>query len=187
MAITEDSTIQVENLVKSFLEIIGEDVNREGLKKTPQRVQKMVEEIFSGYRQTPEDILSTAFTNENYNEMVVVKDIEFYSICEHHLLPFFGHVHIGYIPGAKMVGLSKLVRLVDCFSKRLQIQERMTVQIADAIDSILKPYGVGVIVEAEHLCMAVRGVKKHTKAVTSALRGGFLHDDVKKEFLSFVQ
>jgi len=168
---------KIEKAVKQILEGIGENVNRKGLKETPRRVAKMLEEILSGYKQDPKKILGKVFYEE-FNELVLVKDIPFYSLCEHHILPFFGKAHIAYIPdGKKVVGISKFARLVDVFTKRLQLQERMTNQIADTIMETLTPQGAMVVIEAEHLCMIMRGVKKPgSKIVTSAMRGIFLRD-----------
>jgi len=168
---------KIEKAVKIMLESIGEDVNRKGLKETPKRVAKMFEEILSGYKQDPKKVLGKVFYEE-FNELVLVKDILFYSLCEHHMLPFFGKVHIAYIPdGKKVVGISKFARLVDVFTKRLQLQERITNQIADTIMETLTPQGAMVVIEAQHLCMIMRGVKKpESKIVTSAMRGVFLRD-----------
>lgn len=168
---------KIEKAVKQILEGIGEDVNRKGLKETPKRVARMYEEILGGITQDPEKILNKVFYEE-YNELVLVKDIPFYSLCEHHMLPFFGKAHIAYLPdGKKVVGISKFARLVDAFTKRLQLQERITNQIADTIMKVLTPQGAMVVIEAEHLCMIMRGVKKPgSKIVTSAMRGIFLRD-----------
>ena len=168
---------KIEKAVKMILESVGEDVNRKGIKETPKRVAKMLEEILSGYTQDPKKVLGKVFYEE-FNELVLVKDIPFYSLCEHHMLPFFGKAHIAYIPdGKKVVGISKFARLVDVFTKRLQLQERMTNQIADTIMETLTPQGAMVVIEAQHLCMIMRGVKKPgSKIVTSAMRGIFLRD-----------
>ena len=180
-----------EALVRELLRTIaGEDYTREGLEDTPKRVTKMYEEIFGGYSQDPKSILSATFEDPSHQEMVVVKDIPFYSHCEHHMVPFFGHAHIAYIPSGRVVGLSKLARLTDCFAKRLQIQERLTSQIADAINEELSPLGVAVVIQAEHLCMAMRGVKKPgSNTVTSALRGVFRDDtnNARAEFMSLLK
>lgn len=164
---------KIEQAVTLLLEGIGEDVNREGLKETPGRIARMYEEIFAGMEETPEKYLERTFSAPN-NEMVVEKDIVFYSMCEHHLLPFYGKAHIAYIPDGKVVGLSKLARTVEVYAHRLQLQEQFTVQIADAIMKYLRPQGAMVMVEAEHLCMTMRGVKKPgSKTVTLAARGVF--------------
>jgi len=177
----------MEDLVKKILQKIGEDPSREGLKDTPKRVVKAWEKIFSGYNKKPEDVL-TVFDGENYDQMVVVKDIEFYSTCEHHMLPFFGKVHIGYIPNGRIIGLSKIPRIVEIFARRMQNQERMTSQIAESLDKLLKPKGVGVIVEAKHFCMMARGVEKQSsKATTSSLYGLFkTNQNTRSEFLKLI-
>lgn len=168
--------------VKVLLAFTGEDIDREGLIETPHRVTKMYSEIFSGYGMDAGAILSKTFKDEKHKEMVVVKDIPYYSHCEHHMVPFFGKVHIGYIPDGTVVGLSKFARLVECFAKRLQIQERMTSQIAEAIEEHLKPLGCIVVVEGEHLCMAMRGVSKPgTTTQTAAVRGIFLDKQAARE------
>lgn len=177
----------VSLLVEKILLALGEDVNREGLKKTPQRVEKALKYLTSGYEKDIEEIFDGAMFTEKYNEMVVVKDIEFYSLCEHHLLPFFGKCHIGYIPNQRVVGLSKLPRIVDVFSRRLQMQERLTVQIAEALQTHLDPMGVGVVMDATHLCMLMRGVEKqNSRAVTSSLLGVFHAARTREEFLRLI-
>ena len=164
---------QMEQLVSSFFRLIGEDGSREGLVETPARVRLAAEEIFSGYRQDPKKILKT-FTQDVCKEMVLLKNCEFYSTCEHHLFPFFGHISVAYLPNKRIVGISKLARLVDCFARRLQIQERMTAQIADAIMDVLDARGVYVMCEATHFCMTSRGIRKQNASmVTSAIRGAF--------------
>jgi GTP cyclohydrolase I len=175
--------------VKDLLRSIGEDVSREGLLDTPARVARMYEEIFRGYNQDPKEILGTTFT-EDHHELVLVKDIPFYSHCEHHMVPFFGVAHIAYIPNGNVEGISKLARLVDCFSRRLQIQERLTSQIADTIEEVLKPMGVAVIISAEHMCMTMRGVEKPgTKTITSAMRGVFMdnQNNARLELMSLIK
>ncbi|OIP80902.1 GTP cyclohydrolase I FolE [Candidatus Peregrinibacteria bacterium CG22_combo_CG10-13_8_21_14_all_44_10] len=176
----------MQNL-REFFKSIGEDPDREGLLDTPKRVEKMVGKLFGGYNENPKDIIKT-FDGENYDEMILVKDIEFFSTCEHHMMPFFGKVHIAYIPNGKIVGLSKFPRLVEVFSRRLQNQERLTQQIADALDDVLHPRGVAVIIEAKHLCMMARGVEKQSSNVTtSALKGLFKRNtDTRNEFLRLV-
>lgn len=169
---------RIENAVREILSAIGEDPDREGLIDTPRRIADMYEEIFRGLKQDPSEVLKTVFTEENHDEMVLVKDIPFYSTCEHHLVPFFGVAHIGYIPrGGKLTGLSKLARLLEVYARRPQLQERLTSQIADAIEAELNPRAVVVVIEAEHMCMTMRGIKKPgSKTVTSALRGLFKTD-----------
>lgn len=167
---------KIEQAVRLFLEGIGENPDREGLQGTPARISDMCEELFSGINQTPKEHLSKTFTAEN-NEMIIEKDITFYSLCEHHLLPFYGKVHIAYVPDGKVVGISKLARTVEVFARRAQIQEQLTVQIADSIMEYLKPKGVAVIVEAEHMCMTMRGIKKPgTHTVSCVSRGCFKED-----------
>jgi GTP cyclohydrolase I len=164
----------IEKAVTEILKAIGEDPKREGLKNTPARVGRAWRDLTRGYQQDAEQILKKAIFKENYDEMVLVKDIEFFSLCEHHLLPFFGRCHIAYIPSGKIVGLSKMARVTDVFARRLQVQERLTEQIADAIQGALKPRGVAVVMEAKHMCMVMRGVEKQNSVmVTSALRGEF--------------
>lgn len=177
----------LQKMIRSLFEHIGEDPEREGLKDTPRRVVAAYEKLFGGYRQNPADVL-TVFGDELYDEMIVVKDIEFYSMCEHHVLPFFGRAHIGYIPDGKIIGLSKLPRLVEIYARRLQNQERLTNQIARGLQDILKPKGVGVILEAKHLCMMARGVEKQDSEVTtSALLGLFKRElNTRGEFLRHV-
>ncbi|MBN3524792.1 GTP cyclohydrolase I FolE [Paenibacillus apiarius] len=179
---------QIEYHVKEILKLVGEDVEREGLLETPARVTRMYEEIFAGYEVDPRDVLGVTF-DERHEELVIVKDITYYSQCEHHMAPFFGKVHIGYIPSGKIAGLSKLARLVEAVSRRLQVQERITSQIADIMDEVLQPHGVMVVVEGEHLCMCARGVKKPgSKTVTSAVRGIFRSDAAQRaEFLSLIK
>jgi GTP cyclohydrolase I (EC 3.5.4.16) len=176
---------KLENLIKQILEEIGEDPNREGLRETPKRIARMFEEIFSGYRQNLDEVINNAIFTVNYDEMILVKDIDFYSMCEHHMLPFFGVAHVAYIPNGKIIGLSKIPRIVEMFSRRLQVQERMTVDIANAINEAINPLGVAVVVEAIHLCSVMRGVKKHrAKMITSAMLGVFKEDlRTRQEFL----
>jgi GTP cyclohydrolase IA len=175
--------------VREIIKLIGEDPNREGLRKTPERYEKALKFLTSGYHQNAENILNGATFSVSYDEMVVVKDIEFFSLCEHHLLPFFGKCHVAYLPNKRVIGLSKVARLVNMFARRLQIQERLTSQIAAAIQEKISPEGVGVIIEARHLCMQMRGVEKqHGQAVTSAMLGGFRHNkQTRDEFLSLVR
>jgi GTP cyclohydrolase I len=179
----------LEDLVREFLAKLGEDPEREGLLKTPYRVARAYEFLTKGYKQDIETVMNNAVFKEKYNQIVIVKDIDFYSLCEHHLLPFFGKVHIAYIPNGKIVGLSKMPRIVEVFARRLQVQERMTEQIAETLYTYLEPHGVGVVVEGQHLCMMMRGVEKqNTVATTSAMLGEF-HEDVKtrEEFLNLIR
>jgi GTP cyclohydrolase IA len=174
--------------VREIIRLVGEDTEREGLRKTPERYQKALKFLTSGYHQNVDHVLNGATFSVCYDEMVVVKDIEFFRLCEHHLLPFFGKAHIAYLPSKKVIGLSKIARLVNMFARRLQIQERMTSQIAEAIKEKIAPQGVGVIIEARHLCMQMRGVEKqHGQAVTSAMLGAFRENkQTRDEFLSLV-
>jgi GTP cyclohydrolase IA len=177
-------TERVQSLVASLIESIGIDSQSEGLRDTPRRVAEAYAELTSGYEMDPQKILQVEF-NE-VTGMIVAKSIDFFSLCEHHLLPFYGKVHIGYIPKDKVVGLSKLVRLVDCFGRRLQVQERMTRQIADSIDQNLKPVGIAVVVEAQHMCMRMRGVRNGSDIVTSEIRGAFKNFETKQEFFNIL-
>jgi GTP cyclohydrolase I len=179
----------IADLVRRMINLVGEDPEREGLRKTPERFEKAFKFLTSGYHQNAESILNGATFSVCYDEMVVVKDIEFFSLCEHHLLPFFGKCHVAYLPNKRVIGLSKVARLVNMFARRLQIQERMTSQIAKAIEEKISPEGVGVIVEARHLCMQMRGVEKqHGQAVTSAMLGSFRHNkQTRDEFLSLAR
>ena len=177
---------QYAALVQEQLALIGEDAGREGLLKTPERVAKSVQFLTRGYHVRVEDVVGDAIFREEHKNMIMVRDIELYSLCEHHMLPFFGKAHVAYIPDGRIVGLSKLPRLVDVFARRLQVQERLTEQIAGAIDEVLAPLGVGVVIEAYHLCMMMRGVEKqNSRTITSALRGVFRDDArTREEFLS---
>jgi GTP cyclohydrolase I len=177
---------QYAALVQEQLALVGEDPGREGLLKTPERVAKAMQFLTRGYHIRVEDVVGDAIFREEHKNMVMVRDIELYSLCEHHMLPFFGKAHVAYIPDGRIVGLSKLPRLVDVFARRLQVQERLTEQIADAIDEVLTPLGVGVVIEAYHLCMMMRGVEKqNSRTITSALRGVFRDDArTREEFLS---
>ena len=179
----------IADLVRKVIALVGEDPNREGLRKTPERFEKALKFLTSGYNQNIDNVLNGATFSVHYDEMVVVKDIEFFSLCEHHLLPFFGKAHVAYLPSKRVLGLSKIARLVNMFARRLQIQERMTSQIAQAIEEKISPEGVGVIIEARHLCMQMRGVEKqHGQAVTSAMLGSFRHNkQTRDEFLSLVR
>jgi len=175
----------IEGAVSGILKAIGEDPEREGLLKTPERVAKAYDELLSGYRTDPIDLLNEAIFEVSYDEMVIVRDIEFYSMCEHHMLPFLGRAHVAYLPKGKVIGLSKIPRIVDMFAKRLQVQERMTRQIADLVDELLHPKGVAVVVEGLHLCSVMRGVKKHdARMTTSSMSGAFRSNiSTRQEFL----
>ncbi|TDJ55851.1 MAG: GTP cyclohydrolase I FolE [Gemmatimonadetes bacterium] len=182
---TDDSFV---DHIREMLEALGEDPNRPGLQRTPERVEKSLRWLTQGYQQTLEGVIGQAVFEEPHESMIMVRDIELYSMCEHHMLPFFGRAHVAYIPNGKIIGLSKLPRIVDMFAHRLQLQERLTDQVADAIMEVLDPRGVGVVIEASHLCMMMRGVEKqNSKTVTSAVRGVF-RDDIKtrEEFLRLV-
>ncbi|HNZ72579.1 MAG TPA: GTP cyclohydrolase I FolE [Prolixibacteraceae bacterium] len=171
----------------SILQILGEDVTREGLQKTPIRVAKAMQFLLQGYKMDPEEILRSAMFNEDYKQMVVVKDIELYSMCEHHMLPFIGKAHVAYIPNGYITGLSKIARVVDAFSRRLQVQERLTTQIKDCINDTLHPLGVAVVIEAQHLCMQMRGVQKqHSVTTTSDFVGAFTRDATRNEFMRII-
>lgn len=174
--------------IKSSIDLLGEDSNREGLLNTPMRVAKAWSFMTNGYQQNAIEILKSAMFNENSEEMVIVKDIELYSMCEHHMVPFYGKAHIGYLPNGSITGLSKLARVVDVFARRLQVQERMTTQIRDAIQEALQPHGVAVVIEAKHLCMMMRGVQKqNSSTVTSAFTGPFLENEsTRREFMNLI-
>ena len=178
-----------EDLVREMLIRLGEDPTREGLTRTPERVHRALEYLTKGYQEDAQALLKKALFTVSYDEMVIVKDIEMFSLCEHHMLPFFGKVHVAYIPNGKVIGLSKIPRLVEIFSRRLQIQERMTTQIAETIQNAIQPQGVGVVVEARHLCMMMRGVEKqHSAAVTSSMLGCFREEqETRNEFLSLIR
>ena len=179
---------KLADLVQHMLAELGEDASRQGLQRTPERVAKSLAELTAGSTQTVADVVGQGVFDEDCSEMVVVKDIEFYSLCEHHMLPFFGRVHVAYIPDGKIIGLSKIPRIVDVFARRLQVQERMTVQIAEALQEVLAPEGVGVVVDASHLCMMMRGVQKqNSSTTTSCLLGRFRTDPrTRSEFLDLV-
>lgn len=187
----ENQDSHLENLIDHYNKIItlaGEDVNREGLIKTPKRAAKAIDFLTSGYRMDAAEILQSAMFNEPYNEMIIVKDIEVYSLCEHHMLPFFGKAHIAYIPKDHIVGLSKLPRVVDVFARRLQVQERLTQEILEVIDVTLKPHGVAVVIEASHMCMMMRGVQKQNSiTTTSAFTGEFKNVETRNEFLQLIR
>lgn len=179
----------MQALYAKVLKEIGEDPNREGLLKTPERVAKAMQFLTNGYQLNPDEIIESAIFHEDYSEMVIVKDIEVYSMCEHHMLPFFGKAHVAYIPDGKIVGLSKIPRIVDAFSRRLQVQERLTLEIRDSIQRTLTPKGVAVVIECAHMCMQMRGVQKQNSVTTtSAFTGLFMNNDAtRKEFINLVQ
>ncbi len=178
----------MKNLVREILIEIGEDPDRQGLKGTPMRVDKSLRYLTSGYSQDVDKLLNNAMYDVKYDEMVIVSDIDFFSLCEHHLLPFFGKCHVAYIPNKKVIGLSKIPRLVEVFSRRLQVQERLTYQIAETINTKITPFGVGVVIEAQHMCMIMRGVEKqNSRAVTSAMLGNFRsRQETRMEFLDLI-
>jgi len=177
-----------QDLYREVLRRIGEDPGRDGLQATPSRVEKSMAYLTKGYKEDPNEILRGALFEVDYDEMVIVKDVEMFSLCEHHMLPFFGKVHVAYIPKGKVIGLSKIARLVEVFARRLQVQERMTRQIADAIQEAIAPQGVGVVIEARHLCMMMRGIEKqNSSTVTSAMVGCFQKKETRSEFLSLVR
>lgn len=179
----------MQDLYREMLRRVGEDPMRDGLLRTPERMEKSMDFLTLGYKQTVSEVLHDALFNVDYDEMVIVKDIEFYSLCEHHLLPFHGKAHVAYVPNGKVIGLSKIARLIDVFARRLQVQERLTRQISDAIEEAIKPQGVAVILEAQHLCMMMRGIEKqHSHTVTSAMLGVFkTQQQTRNEFLSLIR
>ena len=189
---TEPATLtsaSFEDLIREMLVRLGEDAGREGLVRTPARVHKAFQFLTKGYNEDPEALLKKALFTVTYDEMVIVKDVEMFSLCEHHMLPFFGKVHVAYIPKGRVIGLSKIPRLIEIFSRRLQIQERLTTQIAETIQKAIDPQGVGVVIEARHLCMMMRGVEKqHSAAVTSSMLGCFRNEqETRSEFLSLIR
>jgi GTP cyclohydrolase I len=189
---TEPATLTAatfEDLVRETIVRLGEDPGREGLLRTPERVHKAMKYLTKGYQEDPEALLRDALFTVTYDEMVIVKDIEMFSLCEHHMLPFFGKVHVAYIPNGKVIGLSKIPRLIEVFARRLQIQERLTTQIAETIQKTIEPQGVGVVIEARHLCMMMRGIEKqHSSAVTSSMLGCFRQEEeTRTEFLSLIR
>lgn len=186
--LSEETLEQLAKDYKAVLSGLGEDPNREGLLKTPMRVAKAMDFLTHGYRQNPKEILESALFHEDYKQIVVVKDIEIYSLCEHHLLPFFGKAHIGYIPNGTIVGLSKIPRVVECFARRLQLQERLTSQIKDCLQDVLNPLGVAVVIEAQHLCMSMRGIQKQNSVTTtSEFTGAFLkNENTRQEFMHLI-
>ena len=181
---------KIESLSKHYKNIItdlGEDVTREGLEKTPERAAKAMQFLTHGYDLNPAEIIKSAMFTEDHNQMVIVKDIEVYSMCEHHMLPFFGKAHIAYIPNGKIVGLSKIPRIVDAFARRMQVQERLTDQIKDCLNDTLSPFGVAVVIEAQHMCMQMRGIEKQNSfTTTSSFVGAFEKDSTRKEFISLI-
>jgi GTP cyclohydrolase I len=177
-----------EEIYRELLSRLGEDPMRDGLIRTPERVEKAMQFLTKGYDEEPNEILRSAMFDVDYDEMVLVKDIEMFSLCEHHMLPFFGRVHVAYIPNGKVIGLSKIPRLIEVFARRLQVQERLTRQIADAIQEAINPQGVGVVIEARHMCMMMRGIEKqNSSTVTSAMVGCFQQRETRAEFLSLVR
>ena len=180
--------VSTQDIYREIIRRYDADPTRDGLEKTPERIEKALEFLTQGYRQNPNEILRGALFEVDYDEMVIVKDIEMYSLCEHHMLPFFGKVHIAYIPDGKVIGLSKMPRLVEVFARRLQVQERLTRQIAEAIQEAIHPQGVGVVIEARHLCMMMRGVEKqNSSTVTSAMLGVFQKQNTRNEFLALIR
>jgi len=183
----ETATAELSENYRNILKIIGEDTSREGLDKTPERVAKAMQFLLQGYQIDPVEILQSAIFKEDYRQMVIVKDIEIYSMCEHHLLPFFGKAHVAYIPNGTITGLSKIARVVDVFARRLQVQERLTMQIKDCIQDTLKPLGVAVVIEAQHLCMQMRGIQKqHSITTTSDFTGAFQKTATRDEFIKLI-
>ncbi len=182
-----EKSAQIAEHYQQIIQLLGEDVNREGLLKTPERVARAMQFLVQGYEQNPEEIIRSAMFTENYRQMVIVKDIDFYSMCEHHLLPFFGKAHIAYIPNKQITGLSKITRIVEVFARRLQVQERMTTQIKECIQKTLNPMGVMVIIEAQHLCMQMRGIQKQNSiTTTSDFTGIFEQAKTREEFMNLI-
>jgi len=183
----ENKTLELSANYRNILKLIGEDISREGLEKTPDRVAKAMQFLLQGYKTDPVEILQSAMFKEDYRQMVIVKDIEIYSMCEHHLLPFFGKAHVAYIPNGTITGLSKIARVVDVFARRLQVQERLTSQIKECIHNTLKPLGVAVVIEAQHLCMQMRGIQKqHSITTTSDFTGAFQKNATRDEFIKLI-
>lgn len=183
----KDKVEHLSERYKDILNSVGEDISREGLLKTPQRAAKAIHFLTHGYKLDPDNILKSALFKESYNEMVIVKDIELYSLCEHHILPFFGKAHIAYIPNGYIVGLSKIPRIVDAYARRLQVQERLTQEVLDCIERTLKPLGVAIVIEAAHMCMMMRGVQKQNSVTTtSAFTGEFKNVETRNEFLNLI-
>ncbi len=185
---SESLTASIAEQMRHILQLTGEDIHRDGLQRTPERIGEAMQFLLKGYKEDPDAILQSALFEEDYRQMVVVKDIDFYSLCEHHMLPFFGKAHVAYIPNGKVTGLSKIARVVDVFARRLQIQERMTTQIKECIQRTLNPLGVMVVIEAEHLCMQMRGVQKqHSITTTSDFTGAFNRQETREEFLRLIK
>jgi GTP cyclohydrolase I len=184
----DETTAKLKDHYRGILDLLGEDGRREGLKETPERVAKAIQFLTQGYGTDPADIIKSALFHEDYEEMVIVKDIELFSMCEHHMLPFIGKAHVAYIPDGRITGLSKIARVVDAYARRLQVQERLTVQIRDCIQETLRPLGVAVVIEALHLCMVMRGVQKqHSVTTTSAFTGGFMtQNKTREEFIHLI-
>ena len=183
----DEKTAKIAEHYLEIIKLLGEDANREGLLKTPERVSKAMQFLMQGYEQNPEEIIQSAMFTENYRQMVIVKDIDFYSMCEHHMLPFFGKAHVAYIPNKKITGLSKIARIVEVYARRMQVQERMTTQIKDCIQKTLNPMGVIVVIEAQHLCMQMRGVQKqHSITTTSDFTGVFEQAKTREEFMNLI-
>ncbi|EEN82244.1 GTP cyclohydrolase I [Porphyromonas endodontalis ATCC 35406] len=186
--LSPEEMAEMKNLQRRILELIGEDPDREGLIKTPERVAKSLRFLTKGYREDPEEILRSAMFREEYRQMVIVKDIDFFSMCEHHMLPFFGKAHVGYIPNKYITGLSKIPRVVDVFARRLQVQERLTTQIKDCIQATLNPLGTIVVIEAQHMCMQMRGVEKQNSlTTTSDFTGAFEEASTREEFMNLIR
>jgi GTP cyclohydrolase I len=182
-----EKTAKIAEHYRQIIQLLGEDVDREGLLKTPERVSRTMQFLMQGYEQNPEEIIRSAMFTENYRQMVIVKDIDFYSMCEHHILPFFGKAHVAYIPNKQITGLSKIARIVEIYARRMQVQERMTTQIKECIQKTLNPMGVMVIIEAQHLCMQMRGVQKqHSITTTSDFTGVFEQAKTREEFMNLI-
>ncbi len=183
----DEATVKIAKHYKEILKLIGEDITREGLEKTPVRIAKAVQFMMQGYNSDPAEIIKSALFKEDYKEMVIVKDIDLYSMCEHHMLPFYGKAHVAYIPNEYITGLSKIARVVEAYSRRMQVQERLTMQIRDTIEETLKPLGVAVVIEASHMCMRIRGVQKQNSVTTtSAFTGAFTNAKTREEFIHLI-
>ncbi len=183
----DETTEKIAKHYKEIIKLLGEDINREGIEKTPDRVAKAMQYMVQGYNTNPAEIIKSALFHEDYSEMVIVKDIDLYSMCEHHMLPFYGKAHVAYIPNGQITGLSKIARVVEAFSRRLQVQERLTMQIRDTIEETLKPLGVAVVIEAAHMCMRIRGIQKQNSVTTtSAFTGAFNNAKTREEFIHLI-